>query len=302
MPGTKGIRKHRYSLLLIIILALTSTMCKSDKVVDYDATITALEVQIAAVRSAAESADAADAADAVDAADAADEADEVSSADQPSDQPSTAPGSAVSDTFDGDVGTFPLGIGMEIKNGVYLLGAFDQCANDVANFDDPVDCNAVCLTCGADLTNYLLSVHFTFEDGLSDRSYGVILRFVDVDGDSLLDFEDYLLALGFNTLENKYTLYVHIPNLMDPWDVVKSGPAGLLRAGRMNQLEVTTTNDGRMMDIFINQNRLVLLTADHPQPGETLVREWAESGAVGLLILGRRVQARYDNFSLEPLP
>jgi hypothetical protein len=150
--------------------------------------------------------------------------------------------------------------------------------------------------------NYQLKVRFTFEDGLSDRGYGVILRFVDEDRDGMLDFEDYLLAIGFNTLKNTYKLYVHIPDMINPWEVVKSGPAGLLLAGRMNQLEVTTTNAGRMMDIVINQDRLVLLTADHPQPGETMVQEWADSGAVGLIIFGRRVQARYDNFSLEPLP
>jgi hypothetical protein len=268
---------------------MMSTTCKSSGEVDYDATITALEAEIAAVRRAKAEAEAAGAVDAPDIGD------------QPSDQPSTVSGTGVSDGFDSDIGTFPSGMG-KISNGVYMLGPFDQCANDVPNFDAPVECNAVCLTCGSNLTNYQLKVHFTFEDGLSDRRYGVILRFVDEDRDGMLDFDDYLLAIGFNTLENTYTLYVHVPDMIDPWEVVKSGPAGLLRPGRMNMLEVTTTNGGRMMDLVINQERLVLLTADHPQPGETMVQEWADSGSVGLIILGRRVQARFDNFSVEPLP
>jgi hypothetical protein len=220
----------------------------------------------------------------------------------PTKEVSYTPGDVIQDAFDQDLGTFPLGEGMQISDGAYLLGPFEECANDVGNFDNPVDCNVVCQTCGTDLVNFRLNLQFTFEDGLSDRSYGVILRFVDENGDSMLDSEDYLLALGFDTFNNRFTVYIHIPNKIEPWEVVKAGQAGLLRAGRLNHLEITASNDGRLMEITLNEAKIVILTADHPKPGEVLVRDWADSGAVGFVILGRRVQARYDNFSLEAMP
>jgi hypothetical protein len=221
---------------------------------------------------------------------------------QPTQPRGDSSGAMIEDTFELDLGTFPLGEGMQVTDQAYLLGPFEQCANDVGNFDNPVGCNAVCETCGANLRNFHFNVHFSFEEGLSDRSFGLILRFVDKDNDTMLDYEDYLLSLGFNIATNQFSVYLHTPDRIDPWSVVKSGQAGLLSPGRMNRIEITTSNKGRLMDVFLNQARIVILTADPPQPGETLVTEWADSGAVGFLVLGRGVQARFDNFSFEPLP
>jgi hypothetical protein len=221
---------------------------------------------------------------------------------QPTQPRGDSSGAMIEDTFELDLGTFPLGEGMQLTDQAYLLGPFGQCANDVGNFDNPVGCNAVCQTCGTNLRNFHFNVQFSFEEGLSDRSFGVILRFVDEDNDAMLDYEDYLLSLGFNIATNQFSVYLHTPDRIDPWSVVKSGQAGLLSPGRMNRIEITTSNKGRLMDVFLNQARIVILTADPPQPGETLVTEWADSGAVGFLVLGRGVQARFDNFSFEPLP
>ncbi len=284
-PPNKS-RYRRLPLVVVAALALASIMCslpfsESEGDADLRATISAMEAELESLRGGEASAP------------------EVQAPERQSGGPS---GEAIQDTFESDLGTFPTGEGMQIADGAYLLGPFGQCANDVGNFDDPVGCNAVCQTCGADLADFRLNVQFTFEDGLTDRGYGVILRFVDEDGDSLLDFEDYLLALGFNSLRNQYDVYLHVPNKINPWELVKSGQAGLLRPGRLNRLEITSTNGGRLMDIFLNEARILKLTADAPLPGETLVAEWADSGEVGFLILGRRVQARFDNFSLEPLP
>jgi len=210
---------------------------------------------------------------------------------------------SVQDEFDSDLGTFPLGVGMQILDGEYLLGPFDECANDVQNFDDPVDCNAVCQSCGTDISNYHLKAQAAFKDGISEREYGVILRFVDEDGDGMLDYEDYLLAFGIDTFNSKFHVYVHIPNDLDPWHTVASGHAPIrIPPRRPNHIEVVASNDGQTIEIIFNQESIVTLTGGTAQSGERFVEEWASSGAVGLVTLGRGVQASFDNFSFESMP
>jgi hypothetical protein len=221
---------------------------------------------------------------------------------EPTEQMAAAPGQKVEDSFDSDIGTFAVSEGVQIQNGSLFLGPFDQCSEDVAAFDTPIDCNAVCLTCGPNLTNYRMQVDLSFADGLSDKGYGVLLRFADENGDAMLDREDYYLGLWFDTYNNRWWISVHVPDAVRPWYLVKSGPAGLRGQNSPNRLVVTASNNGRLIDIFLNDKRLVKLTADAPQPGETLIEDWADSGAVGLAISGRRVKARYDNFVLEPMP
>ncbi len=206
------------------------------------------------------------------------------------------------DDFGGESSAFLLGEGASLHDGALFLGPYDECANDVANFDLPVDCMVVCETCGRSLSNYHLKVRFTFEDGLSDREFGVILRLVDQDTDGLLDREDYLLALGFNIFENSWHVYMHEPDKIDPWSPVAGGQAGFLQVGRMNELEVTVTEDGQLMELRLNQRYVATLTGRKPEPGQHLVTPWFDSGAVGFVGLGRRVQARFDDFVLDASP
>ncbi len=207
---------------------------------------------------------------------------------------------AVNDTFDSDAGTFETGEGKQVRDGAFFLGPFEHCANDEAAFDAPIGCNVVCETCGSNLQNYHMEVDLGFLEGLSEGGFGVMLRFLDVDQDSLLDREDYQLTLAFDIFNNEWMVYVHEQDRVDPWHLVRRGPAGLRPLGWSNRLEVTAENGGRIIDVFLNDYRIVKLTGDPPKPGETLVREWIDSGAVGFTTLSRRVLARYDNFLLEP--
>lgn len=209
---------------------------------------------------------------------------------------------AVEDSFDTQSETFLLGEGSVIRDGALFLGPFEECANDVPNFDNPVNCGAVCLTCGAEVSNYVLEVEFAFEEGVSDRIFGVMLRFHDVNGDSLLDREDYLLALGFNTFTGMWHVYVHAADQLYPWYLVKRGPAGLRIPGKPNRLEATASNAGRLFEVTLNESRIFTLTADAPRPGETYVQDWVDQGGVGFIALGRRVTGRYDHFRFEPRP
>jgi hypothetical protein len=287
-------------LTALAALALGTMMCSSlggssaegtDTSQDISATLEVLQQELADAQATAGAASAASPPTAAPTKEA-----------EPTEQVAAAPGGRVEDGFDSDIGTFALSEGVQVQDGALLLGPFDQCAEDVAAFDSPIDCNAVCLTCGANLTNYRMQADISFADGLSDKQWGIILRFVDQNGNELLDREDYLLVIGFDVYDNAWAVYVHIPDAVAPWLLVKSGSAGLRSQGSPNLFEATASNDGRMIDVRLNDKRLVLLTADAPQPGETLIKDWADSGSVGFVDLGRRVQARFDNFVLEPMP
>jgi hypothetical protein len=204
--------------------------------------------------------------------------------------------------FEGESTTFQLSEDEVLQDGALFLGPYEECANDLANFDEPVGCMVVCQDCGNDLSDYRLRVNFTFEDGLSDREFGVILRLVDEDLDGMLDREDYLLALGFNIFENRWRIYLHEPDRLEPWRKVASGAAGYLLPGRMNELEVTVTEDGQLMLIMLNERFLDRFTGGEAEPGQRPVTPWVDSGAVGLIGLGRGVQARFDNFVITSPP
>jgi hypothetical protein len=299
--GLLGPKHQRFHvpLLALAIIALSTTMCTrssssggSEADTDVLGTLEAMQVELDNAKATAEAASGAVAPAATSAGQAL-----------PTEQAAPpAPGQRVEDSFDSDIGTFVLGENVQIQNGALLVGPFEQCAEDVASFDAPVNCIAVCQTCGTGLVNYHMELDIAFADGLSDKGFGVLLRFDDQNGDMMLDREDYYLDIAFNAFENEWSIFVHIPDEVNPWFRVKSGPAGLRARNAPNKLEVTASNNGRIIDIFLNDSRLTKLTADAPQPGETLIEEWAESGAVGFTATGRRVQARYDNFLLEPLP
>ena len=303
-PNTEGPLGSKHPrlpvpLLALAIIALSTTMCTrssssggSEADTDVLGTLEAMQVELDNAKATAEAASGAVAPAATSAGQAL-----------PTEQAAApAPGQRVEDSFDSDIGTFVLGEAVQIQNGALLVGPFEQCAEDVASFDAPVNCIAVCQTCGTDLMNYHMELDIAFADGLSDKGFGVLLRFDDQNGDMLLDREDYYLDIAFNAFENEWSVFVHVPDEVNPWFRVKSGPAGLRARNAPNKLEVTASNSGRIIDIFLNDSRLAKLTADAPQPGETLIEEWADSGAVGFTATGRRVQARYDNFLLEPLP
>jgi hypothetical protein len=303
IKGNKGRELRRrltIPLAVLAALALSTMMCLSlggspsnavDTNGDVSGTLEALQQQLADAQATVEAAGAAVPPTAA-----------TGGEEEPTQEMAAAPGGKVEDGFDSDIGTFATGEGVQIQNGSLLLGPFEQCAEDVAAFDTPINCNAVCLTCGAALTNYHLQADISFADGLSDKQWGVILRFADENGNGLLDREDYLLVIGFDVYDNAWSIFYHIPDALAPWFHVKSGAAGLRGQNLPNRFEATASNNGRMIEIRLNDKRLVLLTADAPQPGETLIKDWGESGAVGFVDLGRRVQARYDNFVLEPLP
>ncbi len=216
--------------------------------------------------------------------------------------PTATPIPTISENFSGARSIFSSIEGSEVRDGSLFLGPFDHCAADEAFFDEPIGCSVVCLTCGTELANFELDLELTFVQGISDADYGIILRVIDEDQDGLFDREDYMLAIGFNTFHNRWSVYLHKADRVYPWSVVRTGQAGLRPANRLNRLQVLASNNGRLIDVFLNDFRIVKLTADPPNPGEVFIDSWVERGAVGLLVLNDRVMARYDNFLLRPFP
>jgi len=70
----------------------------------------------------------------------------------------------------------------------------------------------------------------------------------------------------------------------------------------MNELEISVTEDGRLIEIRLNQRFLESLTGGEAEPSLRSVTPWFDSGAIGLIGLGRGVQARFDDFVLEAPP
>lgn len=208
----------------------------------------------------------------------------------------------LSQDFSADDQAFDLGGNARIEDQALLVGPYESCANDVGNFDAPVDCLVICTACGDNLAEYRMEFNFTFEEGLTDREFGVVLRFVDQNGDHLIDRPDYLLALGFNVFHNRLRLYLHEPDKIEPWVRLADRQAGFLRPGRLNHVEVQAAEGGRQMLVYLNESLILHLTGDDPAPGERLVQPWADAGSVGFLGLGRGVTARFDNFVLEAAP
>jgi hypothetical protein len=211
-------------------------------------------------------------------------------------------GETFSDDFSEGSSLFETGPSAEVVDGALLVGPYEQCATDVANFDAPVDCVTICSACGSLLSDYELATTLSFSEGLSDREFGVVLRFVDQNADSLIDRDDYLLALGFDSYANKWRLYIHEPGQRSPWHELRSGRAGFLTMGRLNYLRAVASENGRRIEVSLNDSPLMVLTGDHPEPGEVLVTPWADAGSVGIVVLGRGVQARYDDFQLTAGP
>lgn len=208
----------------------------------------------------------------------------------------------ITDDFEVDTGTLEIGEGVELRDGGLILGPFGACADVLSASDEPVGCSTVCLLCGQGLVNYQMETSFSYLEGRSDQSFGVILRLVDNDGDSLVDQEDYLLALGFEPYRNFWRVMIHNPSAARRWQLIKEGPAWLSPAGRANDVQVRASGQGRLMTVELNHSQLITLTADSPRPGEIFVEAWADKGAVGLIALGRGVAARFENFVLNGLP
>ncbi len=211
------------------------------------------------------------------------------------------PMSLVSDDFSQDIGLFTFTVGAAFEDGTLLLGPAESCSLDRPDYIQPVGCLALCQACSSMSGNYVMSIDSKYADGVSEREFGIILRFVDEDRDGLLGDGDYLLVLGLNIFTNEVKIYVHEPGSGLPLQLVETKEGGFFSSTLFNTFEVISAEGGRQIDVLMNEGRIFRLRGYSSEPGETFVEPWVDSGEVGLMLLQRGVQAQYDNFSFQPL-
>ena len=205
-----------------------------------------------------------------------------------------AAGLTVNDDFSADHGNFELRPGESIRDGELYLGPYDDCGDLQAN--SQFGCFAVCTACGVP-SNYEMSADVRYADGVSERTYGLVVQFDDVNGNSQVDVDDYYLEYQISAFTAFYTdnLYLreHVPgaavgatgfNFVRRWDTrdLTHDTYGV------NRLRVVASGNGIAFDLYLNDNFVDSVAFTGQQSAK---------GKVGLSVSGRAVQVAFDNFT-----
>lgn len=185
----------------------------------------------------------------------------------------------ISDDFSSDTGRFKCDE-CKIVDGVLRMGPFP--AMDSVN-----GYYAICSDC-PEVASYKMSVDATFDDGASDRGFGLVLR--ENDG-SFIDLE--ILTWQYYGV---WHFDAQVGNTWRAWDKAYTSGGfipGNLRAGRgTNKIEVimTSASSGSSLRILFNGKGARTLEL----PGG--------SGRVGLIVGMHSLGVVFDNFYFEELP
>ncbi len=187
------------------------------------------------------------------------------------------------DDFSSDYGGWEVFDGAAIADGVFYLGEFADCA-DVGS-DNPFGCFTQCLVCGT-LSVYDMQVDAQYVSGVTDRTFGMVLRFVDFDNNGLVDPGDYYLDFELSIYDQYFVSWEHMPN--GGWTrVFDAFDSNIRGGGKVNTLRAVAQNGGADIDFYINGGYA---------NGVTGV-PYTE-GTVGLLVGGRALQVAFDNFDI----
>jgi S1-C subfamily serine protease len=196
---------------------------------------------------------------------------------------SSAPQS-FTDDFSADKNNWEIFDGAQIQDGIFYLGQFADCA-DVGS-DQPFGCFTQCLTCGLANT-YDMQVDSAYVSGVTERTFGMVLRFVDNNGNGLVDSDDYYLDFELSIYDKYFVIWEHRTD--GKWYVIDQKTDGSILPGRKaNNLRAVASNGGADVDIYLNGNWV---------DGVTGIPY--KEGTVGLVVGGRAMQAAFDNFSFQ---
>ena len=171
-----------------------------------------------------------------------------------------------------------------VVDGQYVLGPFEECADIGGDNPVPFACFSQCLACGT-LSDYDMSVSARYLDGLADRSFGLVLRFMDSNGDGLVDPADYYLDFEIRVFDQYYVLWEHDTN--DNWNIVDDGFSDSIQTSRAaNTLQATSYNGGSDIDVYVNGTPVSSVNVPFTQ------------GTVGMTVGFRGVQIGFDDFSI----
>ena len=137
----------------------------------------------------------------------------------------------------------------------------------------------VCQECGK-VTYYRMSVVATFQDGQSDRGYGLLLRWAD----------DYITTLEILPWQIVYIYKLDFNS--NTWEILDGRWSGAIKAGTSpNKLEVyvTESQQGRT-DISVSINgKVVFIVWGQPK----------DQTEVGLVVTGHALEVSFDDFEFE---
>jgi hypothetical protein len=134
---------------------------------------------------------------------------------------------------------------------------------------------------------YDMQVDSGYVSGVTERTFGMVLRFVDNNGNGLVDSDDYYLDFELSIYDKYFIIWEH--NTDGKWYVIDQKTDDSILAGRkVNNLRAVASNDGSDIDIYLNGSWV---------DGVTGIP--FKEGTVGLVVGGRAMQAAFDNFSFQ---
>ncbi|MBI4771347.1 MAG: hypothetical protein HY784_13285 [Chloroflexi bacterium] len=191
------------------------------------------------------------------------------------------------DTFDSDEGNWEIFDGAEIADGVFYLGQFADCG-DVGS-GSAFGCFSQCLACDY-VSEYDMQVLAAYVDGVTERTFGLVLRFVDQNNDGLVNPEDYYLDFEISVYDKFFIVWEHLPGT--GWQVLDQRVENNIAGGRkVNTLRAVAYDGGSSIDLYLN-GTLVENIAGLPET----------SGTVGLVVGGRAIRVAFDDFEIEGTP
>lgn len=203
----------------------------------------------------------------------------------PTDAPDTGePFTGGFDDFSSDYGGWEVfdGAGVDTSFGIFRLGPFTQCA-DVGS-DDPYGCFSQCLVCGV-VSDYEMQVDAAYLDGVSDRTFGMVLRFADSNGNNLVDSNDYYLDFSVSVYDQYFVVWEYFNG---SWSRVYNTFDGSIQPGtNINTLYAQSYGGGTEVDLYVNDTFVA-----------NIFNIPINTGTVGLAVGGRSIEAGFDNFEI----
>lgn len=183
------------------------------------------------------------------------------------------------EVFTNDVGS------AQISDGVLLLGPFKECA-DVGQASAPFGCFTQCISCGT-VSDYDMQVDAAYISGRSDQTFGMVLRFQDVNNNGLVDKDDYYLDFELSVFDKFFAVYEHLAG--GTWKTLDQRTEDNIAGGKqINTLRANSTEGGTKVALYLNGVNVETVTLDSA----------SSSGTVGLAVGFRNMQAGFDNFSI----